>query len=145
MADRRAELREGAQVEQDGSSNGDTPESRVTFSGSTNRSDNPQSGSLAPVDNWTPSACWYEPRSAEEFAKYEFDCLRSLRYSSDISPEASGSTRIRDNAVGVHRDQTHRRDWAMASHRYPMDPPVPLNGIEKARWRYPTSPGIWTW
>ncbi|MEU6555652.1 hypothetical protein ABZ915_36200 [Streptomyces sp. NPDC046915] len=26
-------------------------------------------GSLAPVGNWTPPACWYEPYSADEFAK----------------------------------------------------------------------------
>lgn len=30
---------------------------------------------------------------------------------------------------------THRREWAMASHRFPMGPSVPLSGTEKARWK----------
>lgn len=41
--------------------------------------------------------------------------------------------------------QIHRREWAMASHKFPMGPAVPLSGTAKARWRYPTSPGIRTW
>ncbi|MEU3900168.1 hypothetical protein [Streptomyces sp. NPDC045251] len=61
---------EGAQVEQEGSSNGQTLESRISFSGSVNGSTGGDSGSLAPVGDWTPPACWYEPRSADEFAKY---------------------------------------------------------------------------
>ncbi|MGA5893812.1 hypothetical protein [Streptomyces venetus] len=27
-------------------------------------------GNVTPVGNWTPPACWYEPRSADEFSKY---------------------------------------------------------------------------
>ncbi|MFE1031915.1 hypothetical protein ACFW40_08350 [Streptomyces sp. NPDC058807] len=61
---------EGAQVEQEGSSSGKTLESRISFSGSVNGSTGGVSGSLAPVGDWTPPACWYEPRSAGEFAKY---------------------------------------------------------------------------
>jgi hypothetical protein len=46
--------------------------SRITFSGSM-RSKGGSSPTLRPVDNWTPPACWYEPRSAEEFSKYVED------------------------------------------------------------------------
>ncbi|WP_437035386.1 hypothetical protein [Streptomyces sp. enrichment culture] len=61
---------EGAKVRQEGSNSGRTLESRITFSGSTSGGGGNTSGSLKPVGNWTPPACWYEPRSAEEFAKY---------------------------------------------------------------------------
>ncbi|WP_241740900.1 hypothetical protein [Streptomyces sp. L2] len=43
--------------------------SRITFSGSTRGSDAAASNPVTPVSDWTPPACWYEPISAEEFAK----------------------------------------------------------------------------
>nr|WP_231156680.1 hypothetical protein [Streptomyces sp. CNZ748] len=48
-------------------------ESRITFDGSTRSRGGTTSGSLKPVGDWTPPACWYEPRSAEEFARYVED------------------------------------------------------------------------
>ncbi|MGW5208334.1 hypothetical protein ACWEQ5_27415 [Streptomyces griseoincarnatus] len=61
---------EGAKVQQEGSNSGRTLESRITFSGTTVGGRGGTSGSLKPVGNWTPPACWYEPRSAQEFAQY---------------------------------------------------------------------------
>ncbi|MFJ4565680.1 hypothetical protein ACIP4U_18595 [Streptomyces caelestis] len=63
---------EGARVQQKGSSSNGTLESRITFSGST-RGGAGASESVTPVGDWTPPACWYEPRSAEEFAKHVED------------------------------------------------------------------------
>ncbi|MBB5123977.1 hypothetical protein [Streptomyces griseoloalbus] len=68
---------EGAKVEQEGTSSGGALESRITFTGSTAGGDGGPSGSLEPVGDWTPPACWYEPRSAEEFAKYIEDMYES--------------------------------------------------------------------
>ncbi|GAA5213183.1 hypothetical protein [Streptomyces thinghirensis] len=68
---------EGAQVEQEGSNSGGTLESRITFRGSTNGGSSSDSGGLAPIGNWTPPACWYEPRSAEEFAEYIEDMYKT--------------------------------------------------------------------
>ncbi|MFB6555705.1 hypothetical protein [Streptomyces sp. NPDC056405] len=61
---------EGVQVEQEGASSGKVLESRISFNGAVNGNTGGDSGSLAPVGDWTPPACWYEPRSAGEFAKY---------------------------------------------------------------------------
>ncbi|MFD4968842.1 hypothetical protein [Streptomyces sp. NPDC058424] len=55
-------------TKQTGSSNAGTLISKVTYSGSVH-----PSGSktvIQPVTNWTPPACWYEPRSVAEFKKH---------------------------------------------------------------------------
>ncbi|MGW4729944.1 hypothetical protein ACWEQC_12330 [Streptomyces shenzhenensis] len=58
-------------TEQSGSASGGTLTSRVTYSGSVRG--NGTGSSVRPVTNWTPPACWYEPRSAEDFAQYVED------------------------------------------------------------------------
>ncbi|MEU6278736.1 hypothetical protein [Streptomyces sp. NPDC047028] len=52
-----------------GEASGTTLTSRITFSGSTRGSGAAASDPVIPVGDWTPPACWYEPISAEEFAK----------------------------------------------------------------------------
>ncbi|MGW0865410.1 hypothetical protein [Streptomyces sp. NPDC002611] len=45
----------------------------VRFSGSTAGSGGSGSGNVTPVSDWTPPACWYEPRTAQEFSKHVED------------------------------------------------------------------------
>ncbi|MFB7496965.1 hypothetical protein ACFC09_20165 [Streptomyces sp. NPDC056161] len=59
---------EGSDPKPEGSRSGQTLESRIAFSGSVKESDS-ASGPLVPAGDWTPPACWYEPYSADEFAK----------------------------------------------------------------------------
>nr|WP_238426466.1 hypothetical protein [Streptomyces adustus] len=59
---------EGASTRQEGSTNGHTLQSRITFSGSTRGNTEASPKTVTPVDNWIPPACWYEPMTAEEFA-----------------------------------------------------------------------------
>ncbi|MFI6091370.1 hypothetical protein [Streptomyces sp. NPDC051218] len=47
---------------------GQTLSSRITFKGGTKGSGG-DAGSMQPVGDWAPPACWYEPYSAAEFAK----------------------------------------------------------------------------
>jgi hypothetical protein len=47
--------------------------SMVRFSGSTTGSGGSGSGNVAPVGDWTPPACWYEPRTAQEFSDHVED------------------------------------------------------------------------
>ncbi|MFD6491013.1 hypothetical protein [Streptomyces sp. NPDC060188] len=60
---------EGADTKQQGSLDGHSLASRITFSGGTKGGGGRSTGSLTPVGNWTPPACWYEPYSVAEFAK----------------------------------------------------------------------------
>ncbi|MDT9690569.1 hypothetical protein Q5762_19920 [Streptomyces sp. P9(2023)] len=53
-----------------GKSEGRALTSLVTFTGSTGGSTSANSGSFTAAGNWTPPACWYEPRAAAEFQKY---------------------------------------------------------------------------
>ncbi|MFF2844789.1 hypothetical protein ACFVT5_00455 [Streptomyces sp. NPDC058001] len=47
-----------------------TLRSEIVFSGSTRGTGGKNAGPVTPLGNWTPPACWYEPRSAAEFQKY---------------------------------------------------------------------------
>ena len=58
-----------SEVTTSNSRDGHTLESRISFTGSTKGSGGESSGGMAPVGNWTPPACWYEPYSPDEFAK----------------------------------------------------------------------------
>ncbi|MFH9981301.1 hypothetical protein ACH4ND_19020 [Streptomyces sp. NPDC017179] len=55
-------------TKQTGSSEAGTLTSKVTYSGSVHPSGSRTA--ITPVTNWTPPACWYEPRSVAEFKKY---------------------------------------------------------------------------
>ncbi|MER7840154.1 hypothetical protein ABTY98_30745 [Streptomyces sp. NPDC096040] len=61
---------EGSQgnTKQSGSSDAGTLVSRVTYSGSVRSSGSRTA--VQPVTDWTPPACWYEPRSVAEFRDY---------------------------------------------------------------------------
>ncbi|MXM62448.1 hypothetical protein GR925_03030 [Streptomyces sp. HUCO-GS316] len=67
----------GSQYDVEGNNEKDggrTLESRIVFSGSTKGAEATTSGGFKPVGDWTPPACWYEPRwtpaeYAEEFKK----------------------------------------------------------------------------
>jgi len=86
---------EGA-VKQEGASKGYTLESRITFSGSAKGNSGSSSG-FAAVGNWTPPACWYEPRSAEEFSKQVED-----EYNTTLN--TPGQANYAKRAVGDFRN-----------------------------------------
>ncbi|MFF3460908.1 hypothetical protein [Streptomyces sp. NPDC002619] len=68
FADRRHGGTSQGNYESTGKQSGGALESRITYSGST-RGSGTTAKAVTPVGNWTPPACWYEPISAEEFAK----------------------------------------------------------------------------
>ncbi|GGW92181.1 hypothetical protein GCM10010383_22540 [Streptomyces lomondensis] len=55
-------------------------------------------GNVTPVGNWTPPACWYEPRSAEEFSKY-------VENMYDETVNAPGQHSYAKSAVGMFRNE----------------------------------------
>ncbi|MFE9992431.1 hypothetical protein ACFYRK_36915 [Streptomyces sp. NPDC005381] len=63
----------GSQFDVEGNNqkdSGKTLESRIVFSGSVGDTKGAHSGGFAPVGDWSPPACWYEPKwSPAEFAK----------------------------------------------------------------------------
>ncbi|CAL9305684.1 hypothetical protein SUDANB148_03970 [Streptomyces sp. SudanB148_2056] len=61
----------GGTAETSGGREGASLVSKVVYSGSTSGSRGSDGrGALQPVGDWTPPACWYEPRSAEQFRDY---------------------------------------------------------------------------
>ncbi|MGW3494263.1 hypothetical protein [Streptomyces sp. NPDC001020] len=62
------------EIDTSGNRSGRTLTSRITYTGSAGANGGTGgAGHVTPVGNWTPPACWYEPRSAEDFAKYVED------------------------------------------------------------------------
>ncbi|MGI5437090.1 hypothetical protein ACQEV4_06395 [Streptomyces shenzhenensis] len=61
----------GQKTDNGGGRDGASLYSRITFSSSTGGGGG--KGNVTPVGDWTPPACWYEPRSAEDFAQYVED------------------------------------------------------------------------
>ncbi|MFF9817108.1 hypothetical protein [Streptomyces sp. NPDC014006] len=62
------------EIDSGGGRSGNTLTSRITYSGSTaGGGGGSRTSQVTPVGNWTPPACWYEPRSADEFSKYVED------------------------------------------------------------------------
>ncbi|MEV7147305.1 hypothetical protein AB0O05_12520 [Streptomyces sp. NPDC093084] len=80
---------------QSGSSKAGTLISKVTYSGSV-RSHGSDTA-VQPVGNWTPPACWYEPRSADEFKDYV-----ETMYAETIN--TPGQANYAKAAVGEFRD-----------------------------------------
>uniref|UniRef100_UPI0024A824F8 hypothetical protein n=1 Tax=Streptomyces sp. CC219B TaxID=3044574 RepID=UPI0024A824F8 len=87
-----------SEISSGGDRSGTTLTSRVTYTGSTRGSGNSGSGHVTPVGNWTPPACWYEPRSAQEFAKY----VESMYESTVNMP---GQHSYAKASVGMFRDE----------------------------------------
>ncbi|AWW42514.1 hypothetical protein DN051_17490 [Streptomyces cadmiisoli] len=69
----------------------------MTYSGSTKGSGGGSRG-VTPVGDWTPPACWYEPRSAEEFAKYVEDMFTE-------TVNTPGQHSYAKTSVGMFRDE----------------------------------------
>ncbi|SEE77324.1 hypothetical protein [Streptomyces sp. Ag109_O5-10] len=88
---------EGSQgnTKQSGSSNAGTLVSRVTYSGSVRSSGS--DATVQPVIDWTPPACWYEPRSVAEFKDYV-----ETMYTDTIN--TPGQANYAKAAVGQFRD-----------------------------------------
>jgi hypothetical protein len=70
--------------------------SQVTYSGSV-RPRGSNGATVQPVGNWTPPACWYEPRSVAEFKKYV-----ETMYEETIN--TPGQANYAKSAVGQFRD-----------------------------------------
>lgn len=70
----------------------------IRFSGSTRGQGGDDPGSVTPVGNWTPPACWYEPKSAEGFSKYVEDV-----YTETIN--TPGQHSYAKPSVGTYRDR----------------------------------------
>ncbi|MFI1356776.1 hypothetical protein ACH4TV_24825 [Streptomyces sp. NPDC020898] len=77
----------GSQFDVEGSNekdSGQTLESRIVFTGPTGGSGNGSSGGFTPVGDWSPPACWYEPKwTPAEFAK-EFQNEWNIPHSSGV-------------------------------------------------------------
>ncbi|WP_405938215.1 hypothetical protein OG338_17470 [Streptomyces sp. NBC_00726] len=77
--------------------NGHTLTSRISYSGSTKGTSGKSSGGFAPTGNWTPPACWYEPRSPAEFKKSVEDM-----YTTTVN--TPGQHSYAKTAAGQYRD-----------------------------------------
>ncbi|MEU9380997.1 hypothetical protein AB0D38_08365 [Streptomyces sp. NPDC048279] len=88
---------EGSQgnTKQSGSSSAGTLISKVTYSGSVRA--NGSGGAVQPVSDWTPPACWYEPRSVAEFRNYV-----EAMYTETIN--TPGQANYAKASVGQFRD-----------------------------------------
>ncbi|WP_371546965.1 hypothetical protein OG266_18410 [Streptomyces sp. NBC_00554] len=82
-------------TKQTASADAGTLVSKVTYSGSV-RSGGSKSA-IQPVGNWTPPACWYEPRSVADFEKYV-----ETMYEETIN--TPGQANYAKAAVGQFRD-----------------------------------------
>ncbi|MFF4304075.1 hypothetical protein [Streptomyces sp. NPDC001601] len=82
-------------TKQSGSSHAGTLVSRVTYSGSVRSIGN--GTAVQPVTDWTPPACWYEPRSVAEFKDYV-----ETMYTDTIN--TPGQANYAKAAVGQFRD-----------------------------------------
>ncbi|MFE1337599.1 hypothetical protein ACFW6K_08005 [Streptomyces sp. NPDC058733] len=62
----------GSKTETGGGQSGGSLVSMVRFSGATSGGGGKRggTGNVTPVSDWTPPACWYEPRTAQEFSTY---------------------------------------------------------------------------
>lgn len=85
------------EVEATGSHEGPTLTSQIRYTGSTGGGDGSKpGGGMAPVGDWTPPACWYEPRTAKEFAKYmedAYDSVVNMPGQHSYAKTSAGQTR----------------------------------------------------
>ncbi|MER6106986.1 hypothetical protein [Streptomyces hirsutus] len=71
FAERGGGRSQGGTTDTSGGRDGSSLVSKVVYRGSTASStDGGSTSNVKPVGNWTPPACWYEPRSAKEFGTY---------------------------------------------------------------------------
>ncbi|MEU6737143.1 hypothetical protein ABZ929_28760 [Streptomyces physcomitrii] len=86
----------GGETQTENKRESQTLSSRITFKGAT-AGPGGKSGIITPVGNWTPPACWYEPYSADEFAK---DTERGFHMVADDPRQPNYAKR----SVGEFRD-----------------------------------------
>ncbi|MFE1295339.1 hypothetical protein [Streptomyces sp. NPDC058731] len=87
------------EIDSGGGRSGNTLMSKITYSGSTTGSGGDGgTAHVTPVGDWTPPACWYEPRSAEEFSKYVEDM-----YNDTIN--TPGQHSYAKTSVGMFREE----------------------------------------
>ncbi|GGX36537.1 hypothetical protein GCM10010297_67230 [Streptomyces malachitofuscus] len=99
FAERGGGSSQGSSTETSGERDGGSLVSRVVYRGSTagtQRGDG--GGSLQPVGDWTPPACWYEPRSAGEFRTY-------VETLYDDTVNTPGQHSYAKSAVGMFRNK----------------------------------------
>ncbi|MFG3134688.1 hypothetical protein ACGFZA_00535 [Streptomyces sp. NPDC048211] len=84
-------------VKSSGKRDGNTLTSLISYSGSTRGTSGKSSGGFTPTGNWTPPACWYEPRTAAEFKKY----IEGM-YTSTVN--APGMPNYAKTSVAQYRD-----------------------------------------
>ncbi|MER5598525.1 hypothetical protein [Streptomyces sp. NPDC002265] len=87
----------GAKTVSSGTRSGSDIVSVVRFSGGTAGSGGSDGGNVTPVGDWSPPACWYEPRSAQEFSTYVEDMY-------DETVNAPGQANYAKSSVGEFRD-----------------------------------------
>lgn len=81
-----------------GGQGGGAIDSLVTFSGSTGGGGKAKTGNVRPVGDWDPPACWYEPRTVDQFGKYVEDT-----YNETVN--YPGQHSYAKTAVGQFRDK----------------------------------------
>ncbi|MEU9554950.1 hypothetical protein [Streptomyces fumanus] len=86
------------QTQVSGSRSGNRLESRITYTGAITGSTAQRTGAVQPVGDWTPPACWYEPRSADEFSTY-------VENMYDETVNTPGQHSYAKTAVGMFRNQ----------------------------------------
>ncbi|MFJ8947699.1 hypothetical protein ACIRG4_31395 [Streptomyces sp. NPDC102395] len=86
-----------SEVDSSGGRSGTTLTSKIVFSGVTRGRGGGAEG-VTPVGDWTPPACWYEPRSADDFAKYVEDM-----YTETVN--TPGQHSYAKASVGMFRDE----------------------------------------
>lgn len=99
FAERGGGQSQGGTAHTSGSQSGGSLTSMVRFSGATDGGGESRggTGNVTPVGDWTPPACWYEPRTAQEFSKYMEDM-----YTETIN--TPGQHSYAKTAVGQMRD-----------------------------------------
>ncbi len=93
-----ADRRPGSQgeVQATGDRSGTVLTSQITYSGNTGGGGGSRNQAVTPVGDWTPPACWYEPRTAKEFAKYmedTYDSVVNMRGQHSYAKTSAGQTR----------------------------------------------------
>ncbi|MEG3628941.1 hypothetical protein V5O46_14940 [Streptomyces sp. C6-003] len=97
-AERGGGRSQGDSTETSGTQSGRSIASTVRYTGSTVGRGDSASRSLKPAGNWSPPACWYEPRSAEEFSEYV-----EAAYSETVN--TPGQHGYAKTTVGEFRDR----------------------------------------
>ncbi|MFD5801902.1 hypothetical protein [Streptomyces sp. NPDC127020] len=86
-----------SEIDAEGTQSGGDLVSRITYT-TTGQGRGASGGNVTPVGDWTPPACWYEPRSAKEFSKYVEDM-----YSETVN--TPGQHSYAKTSVGMFRDK----------------------------------------